>query len=165
VMFGDDYESTSGENTPSMRSANKARWMFVLLQFGRIRDSSFSQETRPTIFPPCRCLPSQLKEGIPATLNRCPFWQASVTCGRAWATLPSRLADFTGGSGSIRLARQTELDRLVPRLWFKWKAALASSSAPANNHQQPRSQPPQRGALPANTTRIDHDQVGKSRKE
>jgi hypothetical protein len=44
VMFGDDYESTSGENTPSMRSAHKARWMFVLLQFGRIRDSSFSRD-------------------------------------------------------------------------------------------------------------------------
>jgi hypothetical protein len=45
-------------------------------------------------------------------------------------------------SGSIPLARLQELDRLVLRLSFSGKAALASSSAPANSNQHPPPSPP-----------------------
>ncbi len=91
-----------------------------------------------------RCLPSHriasAKQHIPATLNRCRIGLAPVTCGGAWAisiVLGFGLSGVRQHPLGASTGSSTALPGVPQRLSFSGKAALASSSAPANSNQQP----------------------------
>jgi hypothetical protein len=113
-----------------------------------------SKQTRPTIFLPVLPFACQLATDGSLHLELLPV---SASSHHVWRSLghPHPALSLVGfallwsQAASPWRVNGSSTARPVPRLWFSGKAALASSSAPANHHQQPTTTPHPANEVPS----------------